>query len=166
MEIWRSISGFEGLYEVSSYGNVRSLCAGRWRCEMMRKPVPDKDGYLTVNLKKDGKYTNTKIHRLVATAFLQNPDNLPEVNHKDENKANNHVENLEWCTRQYNQTYNDQMKRFCKPVIQLSNDGQEIARYESVRTAGISTGTNESCISSVLNGKRRKAGGFRWVYQY
>ena len=167
IEIWKPINGYEGLYEISSYGRVKSLCAGRWHTTIIRKLVPDKDGYMTVLLKKDGKYTNLKVHRLVAMAFLPNPDNCREVNHKDEDKANNRIENLEWCSRQYNQTYNGLHSRvFCKPIIQLSPSGVEIARYDSIRNAMKATGANETCISEVLNNKRKTAGGFIWAYLY
>ena len=165
-EEWKAIPGYEGLYEVSNFGNVKSLCAGRWHYTTMRKPVPDVEGYLTVNLKKDGKYKNFKIHRLVAGAFLDNPNNYPEVNHKDENKANNKVINLEWCTRKYNQTYNDHQKVYYKPVIQLSIDGDEIKRYESIKSASKATGIAPSCISGVLSGRRFQTGGYRWQYQH
>lgn len=163
-EEWRPVVGFEGLYEVSSLGNVKSLCAGRWKSTMMRKPVPDVHGYQTVNLKKDGKYKNVKIHRLVAMAFLDNPNEWPEVNHKDEDKTNNRVENLEWCTRQYNQNYNDHQKIYYKPVIQLSDDGRVIKEYESIKAACEATGILASCISGVLSGRRERTGGFRWRY--
>lgn len=164
-EEWRPIAGFEGLYEISNFGNVKSLCAGRWKSVMMRKPVSDKDGYLTVNLKKGGKYVCAKIHRLVAKAFLSNPNGYPQVNHMDEDKANNRVDNLEWCSCEYNNTYNDRQKRFYKPVIQLSDDGKEIRRFESVNAAAEYIGINPASISAVLSGRRFKTGGFRWQYQ-
>jgi len=85
---------------------------------MIRKPVKDKDGYLTVNLKKDGKYECAKIHRLVASAFVPNPNDFPQVNHRDENKQNNSAENLEWCTAKYNNTYNNKHHKYFKPIIQ------------------------------------------------
>lgn len=97
MEVWKQIKGYEGLYEVSNLGRVKSLCAGRWRTEMIRKPVKDKDGYLTISLKKNGKYSNFKIHRLVALSFIPLVAGLDQINHKDEDKTNNCVENLEWC---------------------------------------------------------------------
>ena len=163
-EEWRPIQGYVGLYEVSNIGNVRSLCAGRWHTTMMRKPVPDKNGYLTVNIKKNGKYKCAKIHRLVAEAFLDNPENHPQINHKDENKANNCVDNLEWCTSKYNNNYNDKPKRCYKPVIQISVDGEEIKRFDSVNAAAKALGINPACISGVLSGRRFKTGGFRWRY--
>lgn len=165
-EEWRPIQGYVGLYEVSNIGNVRSLCAGRWHTTMMRKPVPDKNGYLTVNIKKNGKYKCAKIHRLVAEAFLDNPENHPQINHKDENKANNCVDNLEWCTSKYNNNYNDKPKRYYKPVVQLDNDGNVLNTFESVNAAAEYIGINPANISAVLSHRRQRTGGYRWRYQY
>ena len=109
-EIWRPIPGYEGLYEVSNLGRVRSVDRyvkskgeSYWlRKGKMLSPTKDKNGYLKVNLSCNGKHNIIRVHRLVTEAFLPNPDNLPEVNHKDEDKTNNRVENLEWCNRKYN----------------------------------------------------------------
>ena len=100
-EIWKWIFGYEGLYQVSNFGRVKSF-NGRWGSVQILKPVLQKNGYLTVSLCKNGKLKTVKIHRLVAETFLTNSDNLPEVNHKDGNKLNNCVENLEWCTGKEN----------------------------------------------------------------
>ena len=117
-EIWRPIEGYEGLYEVSSYGRVKSLKRPyennggiQWTKERILSPGKDKDGYLQVNLHCNGKQHQRKIHRLVAQAFLPNPDNLPQVNHRDEDKLNNRVENLEWCTAKYNSNYGSRKDR-------------------------------------------------------
>ena len=112
-EEWRSVPGYEGLYEVSSYGRVRSLdmyvkCRyGNYRLHKGKvlSPAKDKNGYLKVNLCCNGKDKIIRVHRLVAQAFILNPDNLSEINHKDEDKTNNSVENLEWCDRKYNINY-------------------------------------------------------------
>lgn len=164
-EEWRPIKDYEGLYEVSNFGRVKSLCAGRWKSTMLRKPQPTLNGYMAVMLKKSGKVRLITIHRLVATAFLDNPDGLQEVNHKDEDKTNNHVDNLEWCTRKYNQNYNEHYKIYYKPVIQLTKDETEVGRYESLNAAQKATGIPSSYISGVLSGRRRTTGGFRWQYQ-
>ena len=108
-EIWKDVVGYEGLYQVSNIGNVRSLDkydSGKkfWPGRVM-KLIVDKDGYLIVGLRKDRKSKLHKVHRLVAAAFIENPHNFPEVNHIDENKQNNYMENLEWCTTRYNVTY-------------------------------------------------------------
>lgn len=99
MEVWKEIKGFEGLYEVSSEGNVRHIKFNR-----ILKPGNCR-GYERVVLCKNNKHYNKSIHRLVAEAFLPNPYNLPQVNHKDECKSNNNVDNLEWCDAKYNTNY-------------------------------------------------------------
>lgn len=99
MEEWKNVIGYEGLYEVSNIGNVRNVR----RNTLLR--LSKTKGYIQVYLYKNGVKTGLKVHRLVAEAFIPNPDNLPQVNHKDENKMNNRVENLEWCTAKYNSNY-------------------------------------------------------------
>lgn len=165
-EEWRPIKGYEGLYEVSNFGRVKSLCAGKWKSTTLRKPQPTRNGYRAVTLKKSGKVRSITVHRLVAITFLDNPDGLREVNHKDEDKTNNHVDNLEWCTRKYNQNYNEHYKIYYRPVIQLTKDGTEVRRYESLKAAQNATGIPSSYISGALRGKQKTAGGFRWQYQY
>ena len=102
MEIWKDILGYEGLYQVSNYGRVRSLKYGK---EKILKQQINTDGYLHIDLYKNKKRKNYNVHRLVTIAFLENPNNYPQVNHKDENKQNNHIDNLEWCDYKYNCNY-------------------------------------------------------------
>ena len=110
-EIWRPIVGYEGLYEVSSYGRVRSLDRydnkNHFRKGLIMKQNDSGNGrgYMSVILCLNGKIKKYLVHRLVAQAFIPNPDNLPEVNHKDENPGNNNVTNLEWCDHSYNINY-------------------------------------------------------------
>ena len=119
MEEWKSIPGYEGLYEVSSYGRVKSLEISYIRKngimdhkpEMILSPKNNGTGYFTVCLYKNKTHKYYLIHRLVAQAFLPNLDNLPCVNHIDEDKTNNRVDNLEWCTEKYNSNYKDVLKR-------------------------------------------------------
>lgn len=99
------------------------------------------------------------VHRLVAEAFIPNPDNLPEVNHKDENGLNNSVDNLEWCSHQYNIEYSKN-----KAVVQYY-DGERIAEYKSIKVASQQTGINRKSISNVLNGWSKTAGGYEWDYK-
>lgn len=104
MEIWRPISGYEGLYEVSDKGRIRAQSQYRsWKTPISLTLM--NTGYLRARLCKNGKGRGYSVHRLVAEAFIPNPDNLPLVNHKDEDKTNNCVENLEWCTHSYNSKY-------------------------------------------------------------
>ena len=100
MEEWRAVPGYEGLYEVSNKGNVRNVR----RNTLLRLPK-NKYGYIQVGLYKNGIRTEFKVHRLVAQAFIPNPDGLPQVNHKNEVKTDNNVDNLEWCTAKYNNNY-------------------------------------------------------------
>lgn len=100
MEEWKNVIGYEGLYEVSDKGNVRNI-----RRNTLLRLSKNCYGYIQVNLYKNGIRTGLRVHRLVAQAFIENPDNLPEVNHRDEDKTNNRVDNLEWCTAKYNTNY-------------------------------------------------------------
>ena len=104
-EIWKPVVGYEGLYEVSNLGNVKTLHYYGGRRQKLMSLGKRSDGYLTVGLSKNGICKHYSVHRLVAIAFIPNPDNLEMVNHKDENKENNNADNLEWCTRSYNQLY-------------------------------------------------------------
>lgn len=114
-EIWKDIIGYEGLYQVSNFGQVRSMPkswrTGRGKGTMLshngkiRKTCPSQSGYMSLLLNKDGKEKYWNVHRLVAIAFIDNPEALPVVNHKDEDVLNNHVDNLEWCTQKYNVKY-------------------------------------------------------------
>lgn len=106
MEEWRDLKGYEGLYKVSNLGRVYSVYK-----QDFKQPYFDKDGYLMIGLRKEGKHKNLRLHRIIAEAFIPNPDNLPCVNHKDENKTNNTVENLEWCTPAYNNCYGTRIER-------------------------------------------------------
>lgn len=164
-EVFKPIRGYEGMYEISNFGTVISRCAGRWKTTMVRKPVMDKDGYLCIVLKKDGHYKGFKIHRLVADAFLDNPNDCPVINHKDHNRANNRADNLEWCTVAYNNTYDGKNRLYFKPVVQLSTDGEELNRFESVNEAAKSINTDPSNISSALHGRNKTSGGYVWAFQ-
>ena len=106
MEEWRAVPGYEGLYEVSNMGNVRNVR----RNKLLRLPKTN-DGYIRVSLYKNGIKTCFQVHRLVAQAFIENPDNLPMINHKDEDKTNNNVTNLEWCDVKYNNNYGSRLER-------------------------------------------------------
>ena len=105
-KIWKPIIGYENLYKINNYGEVLSL-----RSNKILKPNNNGIGYLIIQLCKNGKRKNYLIHRLVAEHFLDNPNNLPEVNHKDEDKSNNFVNNLEWCKHKYNMNYKQLQKR-------------------------------------------------------
>lgn len=168
IEMWVDIVGLSGLYQVSSYGNVRNCKTGR-----LLTPTKGKR-YFTVMLTKDKKSFRIAVHRLVAKAFIPNPNEFRCVNHKDENPENNRVENLEWCTHKYNSNYGTAISRkvahtdydsMKKPVLQIK-DGKVIAWYASVTVASEITGISRSFICSVAKKKPHylTAGGFEWKY--
>ena len=177
-EIWKAIAGYEGLYEVSNFGRVRSIdryvphkTFGKKFCKgyMMATHI-NNAGYVTVNLCKINRYRSFDIHRLVAIAFLDNPDGLPEVNHIDENKKNNHVENLEWVTKSENNMHGTKRERHAaqikRSVLQYSTDGQLINEWESPTDAEMSiSGKATGAISHCAKGKTKTAYGYIWRYK-
>lgn len=169
MEIWRDIAGYESLYQVSNKGRIKSLIAHNGTKERILKPHTIGHGYLNVDLCKNGHLKKNLVHRLVAQAFIENPGNLPQVNHKDENKLNNHADNLEWCTAKYNMNYGDapqkRAEKRSKQVLQLNKDGQFVAQYCSLHDAERKTGIGISQICMVCKGKRILAGGYMWKYK-
>ena len=120
-EIWKDIPGYEGLYQISNLGNVKSLPrkVNKRKCEeIIKVPTISNKGYYRISLCKNGKIKYYAIHRLVAEAFISNHNNLPCVNHKDCNKQNNNVDNLEWCTYSYNNMYkNHNLKKYISASI-------------------------------------------------
>jgi hypothetical protein len=168
-EIWKGIEGYENLYQISSEGRVKSLGNNKNRKEKILNGRKNRGGYLIVSLCKEGKGKNYLIHRLVANAFLPNPNNLPEVNHKDENPKNNCVENLEWCDRYYNNNYGKHNEKIAKaksiPVIQFSKTGDFIRRWNSAKEVEMELGFDSSSVTACCKGKRYKSvGGFKWGY--
>lgn len=170
-EEWRDIKGFEGWYQVSNFGRIKSLNRPFKPGDKILHPTLKDDGYMKVSLlggRSKGK--NMLIHRLVAEAFLPNPDNLPIINHKDENKSNNHVENLEWCTYRYNTMYSPSIgctlnrNDMSKPILQFSLDGDFIKEYPSVAEAARQLGVSATSISHACHGKVKQSHGFKWTY--
>lgn len=180
IEYWRPIPGYEG-YEVSNLGRVRSIdrwvkySDGRLRLYKGRilKPVKRKDGYLQVNLSKDNRGKMFLVHRLVAMAFIPNPDNLPMINHKDENPGNNAASNLEWCDSSYNNSYGTLPERQSqkqlnnpirsKKVYQYTLDGVLIHVWPSTKECG-RNGFNQQHVSACCRGERKSHRGYRWSY--
>lgn len=166
-EIWKDITDYEGLYKVSNLGRVKSLKNDK---EKILKPVISSNGYLFVNLCKQGKQKPTNIHRIVAKAFIPNPNNLPIINHKDEDKTNNCVNNLEWCTYQYNNTYGSRIDRFISSNRNNPKTSKKVLCvetnkiYHSVRQIERDLGFGIGNIWSCCNGKYKQAYGYTWRY--
>lgn len=159
MEIWKPVAGFEQYYEVSNEGRVKSLRTGR-----IRKLVPNSQSrYLTLFLVGESGKRCVYVHRLVATAFCENPNGYDCVNHKDENRQNNKADNLEWCTKAYNNAYSHLGERSCKPIAQIK-DGKVIRVWASAREAEKHFDTNYKNISAVCRGLRPRAGGYEWRF--
>lgn len=130
LEEWRDIEGYEGLYQVSNLGRVKSLKSQYGYRKIILKPRKNKYGYFHLQLHNKGNIKDCTIHRLVAQAFIPNPNNYPQINHKDENKLNNNVSNLEWCTAKYNTNYGTRNQRSSK-----SNKGKKRkSRYHTEET--------------------------------
>ena len=127
----KDIKGYEGLYAITSCGKVWS-----YRRKKFLKPVANRVGYFYVNLCINGNHTSYAIHRLVAEAYIPNPENLPEINHKDENKENNCLQNLEWCNRKYNINYGTRNDKLKKPILQYDLDGNFIREWECASDVG------------------------------
>lgn len=181
MEIFKDIKEYEGLYQVSNLGRVKSLNYNKTGKEKILKPTTNKKGYQFVGLYKEGKTKNFLVHRLVAMAFIPTPmdTNATQVNHKDENPANNCVENLEWCTPKYNINYGTHNERIAKrrtgvyntkiskPVYQYSISGDFIKEWESTheveRVLGIAHSSISACCLKKLHYKT--AGDFVWKYK-
>ncbi len=159
MEIWKDIIGFEGIYQVSNLGNIKSLNYLNTNKEKLLKIQIDKYGYKVISLReKHQKNKIKKVHRLVAEAFIENPYNFTEINHKDENKLNNRVENLEWCTKQYNHDYGTRNERVGiknrKKIICITTN--EI--YNSIKEAGEKYNLCRGDISRCCQNKRTYCG--------
>lgn len=175
-EAWKDVPGYEGLYMVSNKGNVkRTERASVMKCrkgtvypEVFIKPSDNK-GYRMVTLTKDGSRKGMPVHRLVALAFIPNPESKEIVNHKDGNRGNNNVSNLEWVSRTENTLHAFRvLGKRCpgprKAVLQLDTEGNIVETYSSAVEAGRATGTNSGKISDVVLGRRKSAGGFKWQF--
>lgn len=169
--VWKDVVGFEGDYVVSETGMIYSL-----KSDKVLKTKKNNRQYIQVNLSKDGKAFTRLLHRIIAEAFIPNQEQLPQINHKDEDKNNNHYSNLEWCTNIYNRRYGTGYQRArdnhdyeaigrkrVKPVKMLTLDGEHIETFPCSEDAEQKTGIRRGHIRGVCrNG--RTAGGYRWEY--
>ena len=182
-EIWKPIKGYEGLYEVSNMGRVKRLpytCIGYTKGHKrlylrtfqggILKGTICKNGYYRVTLTKNGVNKYYHVHRLVAEAFIENPNNLPFINHRDETRTNNWVDNLEWCTCQYNNTYGNARKRSAAsysrnrsyPVKMYSVYGEFIKTFPSVKDAAKEVGVTHNSLLRAISKVRKTAAGYVW----
>ena len=175
-EIWKDIAGYEGVYQVSNLGRVRSIRRKtNTICGKILTPILTYQGYERVRLYKNGKSRLFLVHRLVAGAFVVNLDNKPMVNHIDENKRNNCANNLEWCTHIENCYHGTAIKRTkealtnhpkkSKPVEQHTKDGELIGIFPSIREAERSTNIKHRDISFCCQERYKTAGGYIWKYR-
>lgn len=185
IEVWKPIEGYEGIYEVSSFGRVRSLdrivdfgnenysrqmlCKGK-----IMKGSISRNGYIYVSLCLPNEKARAYIHRLVAKAFISNPNGYNVVNHKDENKKNNNVLNLEWCTTKYNLNYGTGVERarlkrlnnekLSKKIAQYTLDGKLVGIYPSLHEIQRSLGYIRCNVRQCCEGNRKQSYGFKWEY--
>lgn len=185
-EIWRDIKDYEGKYQVSNLGNVKSLNYNHTENEKLLLPAVCSKGYLFVHLCKNGKIKNYLVHRLVADAFIPDKTNFKyfdekdrleyinnldklQVNHKDEDQKNNNVNNLEWCTNYYNQLYGTHNEKIAKAnsktVYQYDLNGNFIQEWPSAYEIQRQTGYKQGVICRCCLGKRKQAYGFIWSYE-
>lgn len=169
MEIWKDVVGYEGNYLVSNLGRIKSIIFAKNGKEQILKPLHGKS-YDLVRLSKNKIQKTERIHRLVAEAFIPNPNNLPVVNHINMNKRDNRSDNLEWCTYQYNNRYGKPEK----PAKSVKRHIQHMMKIRCVETGVVFSsqseaariiGVSQSSIARCFNGKQKTAGGYHWERQ-
>jgi hypothetical protein len=172
-EEWKDISGYEGIYQIGNNGNVRSYKDP----SVNRKLKTDAYGYAVVVLSKNGKYETKKVHRLVGLAFIENENNLLEINHMDENKKNNVAGNLEWCDHKYNMNYGTGNERRVKNrdyalssikkqkgVVQFAIDGTKLHEWACAKTPATILNATSKSILACCRGKSKTSFGYRWEF--
>ena len=175
-EIWKDIEGYEGKYQVSNLGRIRTLHYKAGQKVKIMALMNNGHGYLFVGLRLPNKpKKHVYVHRLVAKAFIPNPNNYPQVNHKDEDRTNNRVDNLEWCDAKYNLGYGNRRtkeiitkKQTCrnggKKVLMLSLDGEVLKQFDSQSDAAKFVHGHSSLISQCCNGKIKSSQGYIWRF--
>lgn len=192
MEKWKEIPGYDGKYEVSTYGNVRCVNYRRSGKSQLMKLQLSKHNYFMITLRQEGKNVNRAVHRLVALTWIPNPNNLPEIDHINSDPSDNRIENLRWCTKQENHQnpatiakrklikpkskpysknpITEQRRRqislaLSKPVVQMNLLRKVIREFESITQAGKETNAHPSAINKCCRGKAKSAGGYKWRYK-
>lgn len=164
-EIWKTIDDYPD-YMVSNMGRVKSLKFGK---EKLLKPFIQRKGYYLVELRNNNYSKTFTIHKLVAKAFLDNPNNLSQVNHINEDKTDNRVENLEWCTNEYNSNYGTRNKRISKKlkkeVLQYDKDMILLKEWDSIKSIAKELGFDKTCISRCCNNHINSSYGYIWKYK-
>lgn len=170
-EIWKDINGYKGLYQVSNLGRVKSLDRYikqgnrtiKFKSKILKQRL-ERNGYLRVTLYKNATPKQISVHRLVAETFINNPNNLPQVNHIDKNREHNYVTNLEWCTSLYNLQYSNIIKNLSKTKYKkiICNTTGEI--FDSIKSASEKYNLQHSNIIKCCKGERNMTGGLKWSY--
>ena len=163
VEQWKWVKDYENRYKVSNKGQVKSFVVDKTDGRLL-KPADNGWGYRVVALRKDGKTTTLKVHRLVALAFIPNPENKPQVNHIDEDKTNNNVSNLEWATAAENNSHGTRTERASEKTSKPVRNVTTGVIYESQAVAAKELGLSQGNISSCCTGKLKTTGGFQWEY--
>ena len=161
-EEWRDVLGFEELYQVSNFGNVRTVKNGE--AEMSQQE--NRNGYMTVHLRNKGVERRAMVHRLVAEAFIPNPDELRDVNHKNGDKSDNRLENIEWVSHSDNMTHSfRELGKNVRHIVQLDLDNNFIERWNSIIEASEATGVCRTDIGECCMGNRKHTKGYKWKYE-
>ena len=159
-EIWKDIKDYEGIYQVSNFGRVK-----RVETDRILKGYKRTDGYLGLRLSKNKIVYNELIHRLVAQAFIPNPENKPQVNHIDEDKTNNKLSNLEWSTAKENSNYGTRNERISKSIIATNLKTDESTDFNSGKECARQLGLSPGNITNVLKGRYKQTGGYTFKYK-
>lgn len=165
-EIWKPVKNFESKYKISNFGRLYSLISKK-----IIKPTKCTNGYLEYQLANNGKRIIKLVHRLVAETFIDNPNKLPQINHKNEIITDNRVENLEWCSAKYNANYGlrnykcrEKNKKYFKAVAQFTKEGKLVGVYECIESAARAVNGDSSYINRVCKGINKSAYNYKWQF--